>query len=127
MNNKNNYKDTIYPSISPSVPSFKDIDHCCKMMSDQPSKEKHSTIRETADQDYKLKHIKDVQFELKRNLEIRNSLRKRYNNLNNTLDYSNYALNTISFVSGVSSVSLLSTIALIPVSVILGGISAGCG
>ena len=136
MNNKNNYKDTIYPSISPSVPSFKDIE-CCKMMSDQPSasmlhidqpsKEKPINNILSSDQDYKLKHIKDVQFELKRNLEIRNSLRKRYNNLNNTLDYSNYALNTISFVSGVSSVSLLTTIALIPVSVILGGVSAGCG
>ena len=142
MNNKNNYKDTIYPSISPSVPSFKDID-CCKKeqpLADSPLRTTDSPFRAadqrsdsssgrlpSADQDYKLKHIKDVQFELKRNLEIRNSLRKRYNNLNNTLDYSNYALNTISFVSGVSSVSLLTTIALIPVSVILGGVSAGCG
>ena len=77
--------------------------------------------------DYRLKHIKDVQFELKRNLEIRNSLRKRYSNLNSSLDYSNYALNTVSCLSGVSSVSLLSTIALVPVSVVLGGVSAGCG
>ena len=184
MNNKNNYNDSIYPNISPSVPLYKveqtkpnplafgqpfDSSSMEKefqkiqTIADQPhGRQERSSftfggqpsadlpvVRKPSDdspygrqlladrsgapspmadsQEYKLKHIKDVEFELKRNLEIRNSLRKRYKNINNTLDYTNYFLNTISFVSGVSSVSLLTTIALIPVSIILGGVSAGCG
>ena len=77
--------------------------------------------------DFRFKHIKDVKQELERTSDIRKSLRKRYSNLNSSLDYSNYALNTVSCISGVSSVSLLSTVALVPVSVVLGGVSAGCG
>ena len=73
--------------------------------------------------DFRFKHIKDVKQELERTSDIRKSLRKRYSNLNSSLDYSNYALNTVSCISGVSSVSLLSTVALVPVSVVLGG---GC-
>ena len=175
MNNKNNYNDSIYPNISPSVPLYKveqtkpnplafgqpfdsssmekefqkiqtiadspvgrlpmaDLPPVVRKPSDDRSSAPSPLVDPsygrqymTDSQEYKLKHIKDVEFELKRNLEIRNSLRKRYKNINNTLDYTNYFLNTISFVSGVSSVSLLTTIALIPVSIILGGVSAGCG
>ena len=98
------YIENVYPRITPSAP-----------------------IENKEASDYRLKHIKDVKHELERNSNIRKSLRKRYSNLNSSLDYSNYALNTVSCISGASSVSLLSTVALIPVSVVLGGVSAGCG
>ena len=100
------YIEKVYPRVPPSAP-----------------------VEEQSNQanDYRLKHIKDVQHELERNSNIRKSLRKRYSNLNSSLDYSNYALNTVSCLSGVSSVSLLSTVALVPVSVVLGGVSAECG
>ena len=98
------YTEHVYPRIIPSAP-----------------------IENKEVSDYRLKHIKDVKQELERTSDIRKSLRKRYSNLNSSLDYSNYALNTVSCISGVSSVSLLSTVALVPVSVVLGGVSAGCG
>ena len=98
------YTENVYPRITPSAP-----------------------IENKEVSDYRLKHIKDVKQELERTSDIRKSLRKRYSNLNSSLDYSNYALNTVSCISGVSSVSLLSTVALVPVSVVLGGVSAGCG
>ena len=98
------YTENVYPRITPSAP-----------------------IENKEASDYRLKHIKDVKQELERTSDIRKSLRKRYSNLNSSLDYSNYALNTVSCISGVSSVSLLSTVALVPVSVGLGGVSAGCG
>ena len=114
------YIEKVYPRVPPSAPV------------EQSARVQQSEVNSALGQlpkadDYRLKHIKDVQFELKRNLEIRKSLRKRYSNLNSSLDYSNYALNTVSCLSGVSSISLLSTIALVPVSVVLGGVSAGCG
>ena len=112
--------ENIYPRVPPSAP-VEQLPLIESEFVQQPSAESNQA------NDYRLKHIKDVQFELKRNLEIRNSLRKRYSNLNSSLDYSNYALNTVSCLSGVSSVSLLSTIALVPVSVVLGRVSAGCG
>ena len=112
--------ENIYPRVPPSAP-VEQLPLIESEFVQLPSAESNQA------NDYRLKHIKDVQFELKRNLEIRNSLRKRYSNLNSSLDYSNYALNTVSCLSGVSSVSLLSTIALVPVSVVLGGVSAGCG
>ena len=108
--------ENIYPRVPPSAP-----------VEEQSAQWQLPSVESNQANDYRLKHIKDVQFELKRNLEIRNSLRKRYSSLNSSLDYSNYALNTVSCLSGVSSVSLLSTIALVPVSVVLGGVSAGCG
>ena len=95
------YTEHVYPRITPSAP-----------------------IENKEASDYRLKHIKDVKQELERTSDIRKSLRKRYSNLNSSLDYSNYALNTVSCISGVSSVSLLSTVALVPA---LGGVSAGCG
>ena len=98
------YTEHVYPRIIPSAP-----------------------IENKEVSDFRLKHIKDVKQELERTSDIRKSLRKRYSNLNSSLDYSNYALNTVSCISGVSSVSLLSTVALVPVSVVLGGVSAGCG
>ena len=98
------YTEHVYPRIIPSAP-----------------------IENKEVSDYRLKHIKDVKQELERTSDIRKSLRKRYSNLNSSLDYSNYALNTVSCISEVSSVSLLSTVALVPVSVVLGGVSAGCG
>ena len=98
------YTENVYPRITPSAP-----------------------IENKEVSDYRLKHIKDVKQELERTSDIRKSLRKRYSNLNSSLDYSNYALNTVSCISGVSSVSLLSTVVLVPVSVVLGGVSAGCG
>ena len=113
--------ENIYPRVPPSAP----VEQLPSVESDLRSAALSAESNQA--NDYRLKHIKDVQFELKRNLEIRNSLRKRYSNLNSSLDYSNYALNTVSCLSGVSSVSLLSTIALVPVSVVLGGVSAGCG
>ena len=99
-----NYTERVYPRITPSAP-----------------------IENKEVSDYRLKHIKDVKQELERTSDIRKSLRKRYSNLNSSLDYSNYALNSVSCISGVSSVSLLSTVALVPVSVVLGAVSAGCG
>ena len=101
---KYNYTENVYPRITPSAP-----------------------IENKEVSDYRLKHIKEVKQELERTSDIRKSLRKRYSNLNSSLDYSNYALNTVSCISGVSSVSLLSTVALVPVSVVLSGVSAGCG
>ena len=98
------YTEHVYPRIIPSAP-----------------------IENKEVSDFRLKHIKDVKQELERTSDIRKSLRKRYSNLNSSLDYSNYALNTVSCIYGVSSVSLLSTVALVPVSVVLGGVSAGCG
>ena len=98
------YTENVYPRITPSAP-----------------------IENKEVSDYRLKHIKDVKQELERTSDIRKSLRKRYSNLISSLDYSNYALNTVSCISGVSSVSLLSTVALVPVSVVLGGVSAECG
>ena len=109
--------ENIYPRVPPSAP-VEQLPLIESEFVQLPSAESNQA------NDYRLKHINDVQFELKRNLEIRNSLRKRYSNLNSSLDYSNYALNTVSCLSGVSSVSLLSTIALVPVSVVLGGVSA---
>ena len=95
------YIEKVYPRVPPSAP----------------------VVQQSEVNDYRLKHIKDVKHELERNSNIRKSLRKRYCNINSSLDYSNYA----SCLSGVSSVSLLSTVALVPVSVVLGGVSAGCG
>ena len=144
------YIEKLYPRVPPSAPLLSDTDLTkLGQLSFAQNTEIHTdsdlhvetdadltsiaqnlpsaAVLTSSAQNYRLKHIKDVQFELKRNLEIRNSLRKRYSSLNSSLDYSNYALNTVSCLSGVSSVSLLSTIALVPVSVILGGVSAGCG
>ena len=101
------YTESIYPRVLPSAPTYE---------------QEHEQAN-----DYRLKHIKDVKQELEKNSNIRKSLRKRYSNLNSSLDYSNYALNTNICVSGVTSISLLSTVALVPVSIVLGGLSAGCG
>ena len=120
------YIEKVYPRVPPSAPVVQqsEVNSALRAVGQRPDSALGQLPK--AD-DYRLKHIKDVQFELKRNLEIRKSLRKRYSNLNSSLDYSNYALNTVSCLSGVSSISLLSTIALVPVSVVLGGVSAGCG
>ena len=104
------YIEKVYPRVPPSAPV-----------------EQSARVQQSEVNDYRLKNIKDVKHELERNSNIRKSLRKRYCNINSSLDYSNYALNTVSCLSGVSSVSLLSTVALVPVSVVLGGVSAGCG
>ena len=101
------YTESIYPRVLPSAPTYE---------------QEHEQAN-----DFRLKHIKDVKQELERTSDIRKTLRKRYSNLISSLDYSNYALNTVSCISGVSSVFLLSTVALVPVSVVLGGVSAGCG
>ena len=125
------YIEKVYPIVPPSAPLLLDQNTDLTSLGQLPSSAQNSAQPSVGQlheaQNYRLKHIKDVQFELKRNLEIRNSLRKRYSSLNSSLDYSNYALHTVSCLSGVSSVSLLSTIALVPVSVVLGGVSAGCG
>ena len=109
------YIEKVYPRVPPSAP-----------VEEQSNKANSALGQLPKADDYRLKPIKDVQHELGRNSNIRKSLRKRYSNLNSSLDYSNYALNTVSCLSGVSSVSLLSTVALFPVSVVLGGVS-GCG
>ena len=135
------YIEKLYPRVPPSAPLLSiadlrsaelcaDTDLHVETDADLTSIAQNlpsAAVLTSSAHNYRLKHIKDVQFELKRNLEIRNSLRKRYSSLNSSLDYSNYALNTVSCLSGVSSVSLLSTIFLVPVSVVLGGVSAGCG
>ena len=76
---------------------------------------------------YRLKHIQDIKTYLETNSEQRRSLSKKYSKINNVLHYSQYGLNIISIGAGIGSVSILSTVVLVPVSIILGGISIGCG
>ena len=72
------YIEKVYPRVPPSAPV-----------------EQSARVQQSEVNDYRLKHIKDVKHELERNSNIRKSLRKRYCNINSSLDYSNYALNTV--------------------------------
>ena len=74
---------------------------------------------------HRLDYIHSIQKYIEKNSEDRRALSKKYSKANNILQYISYGLNTIATTSGIVSVSTLPTIAMIPLSLILGGVSIG--
>lgn len=111
-NEKNFEGDRLYPRLEkPSAPVENNY------INIEQEKEHDNTHR--------MNHIREIHNHLERNSEIRKSLSKKYGKVIKVLHYTNYGLNSISAAAGIASVSTLPTLALIPLSIVLGGISIG--
>ena len=121
--------EKIYPRLNkrtePSAPenTYTNIESSNSNSSNSNSSNSNSSNSNSNSSNYRLEHIKQIRNYLEKDSDIRRALSKKYSKISTGLNYTNYCLNGISAASGIVSVSTLPTITLIPLSIILGGIS----